>query len=153
MARALDVWTRQPKEPPPLHLYGPETSTNAKNTGLNVPDPCPSPLIVIRLLRDTPERHAVHPIRQLAPTLRHTIHRMPRAPVAAPVTLVTVQMLRPIRADNLPYQVSPPLRRSRLDFTQRHRVPLVWIVRVRIREPLPDIEHDLVTGLTGLVAD
>src|SRR5690606_39609900 len=66
-------------------LYGPEASTNAKNTGLNVPDPCPSPLIVIRLLRDTPKRHAVHPIRQLAPALRDTIHRMPRAPVAAPV--------------------------------------------------------------------
>src|SRR5690606_27771891 len=124
-----------------------------KGTGLNVPDPCPSPLIVIRLLRDTPKRHAVHPIRQLAPALRDTVHRMPRPPVAAPVTLVTVQVLRPIRADELPYQVSPPLRRSRLDFTQRHRVTLVRVMRVRVREPLPDIEHDLVTGLTGLVAD
>src|SRR5690606_8185948 len=152
MARALDVWTRQPKEPPPLHLYGPETSTNAKNTGLLVTDPCPSPLIVIRLLRDTPERHAVHPIRQLAPTLRHTIHRMPRAPVAAPVTLVTVQVLRPIRPDKLPHQVSPPLRRSRLDFTQRHRVPLVRVVRVRVPEPLPDVVHDFVARLTSLVS-
>src|SRR5690606_19244724 len=145
--------TRQTKEPLSLHLYGPEASTNAKGTGLNVPDPCPSPLIVIRLLRDTPKRHAVHPIRQLAPALRDTVHRVPRPPVAAPITLVPIQVLRPVRPDKLPHQIAPPLRRSRLDFTQRHRVPLVRVVRVRVRETLPDIEHDLVPRLTGLVAD